>query len=188
MKGKWTLSDPCFPISALPHLPPRLGLGSGPLRRELAITRLDWSLAPIPRSGERIARQNPFEPPLGFRLASPCPGIDRLVSSMYSCDSGPFQTLRLTALRQLRAYWFPFAYEVEPLRLATTINSPARVSRRNVQPWSSSLVLPLHSGFLRVESTLPGCTRLLLSGFRHFSPPFRGAFQFSVTVLVRYRS
>ena len=62
---------------------------------ELAITRLDWSLAPIPRSEERIARQNPYEPPLGFRLASLCPGIDRLVSSMYSRDYGPFQTLRL---------------------------------------------------------------------------------------------
>ena len=72
-----------------------MGLGSGPLRKELAITRLDWSLAPSPRSGERIARQNPFEPPLGFRLASPCPGLDRLVSSMYSYDFRPFQTLHL---------------------------------------------------------------------------------------------
>lgn len=62
---------------------------------ELAITRLDWSLAPSPRSEERIARQNPYEPPLGFRLTSLCPGLDRLVSSMYSCDYGPFQTLRL---------------------------------------------------------------------------------------------
>ena len=62
---------------------------------ELAITRLDWSLAPIPRSEERIARQNPYEPPLGFRLTSLCPGIDRLVSSMYARDSGPFQTLHL---------------------------------------------------------------------------------------------
>ena len=76
---------------------------------ELAITRLDWSLAPIPRSEERIARQNPYEPPLGFRLTSLCPGIDRLVSSMYARDSGPFQTLHL-ALR-LRACWFPCAYE-----------------------------------------------------------------------------
>ncbi len=91
LRGKWTLSDPCFPVSALPHQPPRSGLGSGPLRKELAITRLDWSLAPSPRSGERIARQNPFEPPLGFRLASPCPGIDRLVSSFMAVTSGPFR-------------------------------------------------------------------------------------------------
>ena len=132
MKGKWILSGPCFPISALPHQLPRSGLGSGPLRKELAITRLDWSLAPSPRSGERIARQNPFEPPLGFRLASPCPGLDRLVSSMYGYDSGHFRTLHL-ALR-LRACWFPYAYEFVTLRLAIAINSPARVSRRNVQP------------------------------------------------------
>ena len=95
LNGKWTLSGPCFPIGALPHQLPRSGLGSGPLRKELAITRLDWSLAPSPRSGERIARQNPFELPLGFRLASPCPGLDRLVSSMYRYDSRHFHTLRL---------------------------------------------------------------------------------------------
>jgi hypothetical protein len=123
LKGKWTLSDPCFPISALPHQLPRSGLGSGPLRRELAITRLDWSLAPIPRSGERIARQNPFEPPLGFRLASPCPGIDRLVSSVKAMTSGPFRPCAWF-LAELRAYRFPFAYGFIALRLATTIKLP----------------------------------------------------------------
>jgi hypothetical protein len=159
LKGKWTLSDPCFPISALPHQPPRSGLGSGPLRRELAITRLDWSLAPIPRSGERIARQNPFEPPLGFRLASPCPGIDRLVSSFKAVTSGPFRPCAWL-LAELRAYRFSFAYGLFTLRLATAMNSPARVSRRNVQPWSATLVLPFHNGFLWAVSVLPGCTRL----------------------------
>ena len=159
MKGKWTLSDPCFPISALPHQLPRLGLGSGPLRRELAITRLDWSLAPIPRSGERIARQHPFEPPLGFRLASPCPGIDRLVSSLTAVTPGPFRPCAWL-LAKLRACWFPCAYGLVTLRLATAVNSPARVSRRNVQPWSASLVLPFRNGFLWVDSVLLGCTRL----------------------------
>ena len=159
MKGKWTLSGPCFPISALPHQPPSSGLGSGPLRKELAITRLDWSLAPIPRSGERIARQNPFEPPLGFRLASPCPGIDRLVSSFKAVTSGPFRPCAWF-LAELRAYRFPSAYGILILRLATAMNSPARVSRRNVQPWSAILVLPFHNGFLWIVSVLPGCTRL----------------------------
>lgn len=147
MKEKWILSGPCFSISALPHQLPRLGLGSGPLRRELAITRLDWSLAPIPRSGERIARQNPFEPPLGFRLASLCPGLDRLVSSFTTVTSGPFRPCAWL-LAELCAYWFPCAYGLAALRLATAMNSPARVSRRNVQPWSASLVLPFYSGFL----------------------------------------
>ena len=133
MKGKWILSGPCFPISALPHQLPRSGLGSGPLRKELAITRLDWSLAPSPRSGERIARQNPFEPPLGFRLASPCPGLDRLVSSMYGYDSGPFQTLRLAPCGVARLL-VSLRLRFLTLRLAIAINSPARVSRRNARP------------------------------------------------------
>ena len=145
--------------SRLPHQLPRSGLGSGPLRRELAITRLDWSLAPIPRSGERISRQNPFEPPLGFRLASPCPGIDRLVSSFKAVTSGPFRPCAWL-LAELCAYRFPFAYGFLTLRLATAMNSPARVSRRNVQPWSASLVLSPHGDFLRVVSVLLGCTRL----------------------------
>ena len=37
-------------------------------------------------------------------------------------------------------------------------------------------------------SILPGLARLSPPGFRLFSPPFRGTFQLSVTVLVRYRS
>ena len=160
MKGKWTLSDPCFPISALPHQPPRSGLGSGPLRRELAITRLDWSLAPIPRSGERIARQNPFEPPLGFRLASPCPGIDRLVSSIKAVTSGPFRPCAWPSCGGCALIGFPLLTGFLPLGLPQPSNSPARVSRRNVQPWSSSLVQPFHNGFLRVDSVLLGCTRL----------------------------
>ncbi len=95
MKKKWILSDPYFLISALHHRLPRSGLDCDPLWKELAITKLDWSLAPSPRSEERIARQNPYEPPLGFRLASLCPGLDRQVSSSCCCDSEPFQTLHL---------------------------------------------------------------------------------------------
>ena len=37
-------------------------------------------------------------------------------------------------------------------------------------------------------SILPGLARLSPPGFRLFSPPSRGAFQLSLTVLVRYRS
>ena len=91
LKGKRGLSTPYFPISALPRLLPRSGLGCDPLRGELAITGLDWSFAPSPRSWERIARQHPFGPPLGFRLASPCPGLDRPVSSFTAMTPGPFR-------------------------------------------------------------------------------------------------
>ena len=160
MKEKWSLSTPYFPISALPHQPSRRRLGCDPLRRELAITGLDWSLAPSPRSGERIARQHPCEPPLGFRLASLCPGLDRPVSSLTAVTLGPFRLRTLPAKGWLRACWFPYAYGLLTLKLATAMNSPARVSRRNVQPWSPSLVLPPHGGFLWEGSTLPGRTRL----------------------------
>jgi hypothetical protein len=89
--GKRDLSTPYFPFSALPCRQPRLGLGCDPLRRELAITGLDWSLAPSPRSEERIEHQYPFGPPPGFRLASPYPGLDRPVSSVTAVTPGPFR-------------------------------------------------------------------------------------------------
>ena len=41
---------------------------------------------------------------------------------------------------------------------------------------------------VREESTLSGCIRLLPPDFRRFSHPFRGSFQLSLTVLLRYRS
>ena len=54
-------------------------------------------------------------------------------------------------------------------------------------PGILSLVLPSREGFLR-DSCLWGRAILSLPGFRLFSPPARGAFQLSLTVLVRYRS
>lgn len=90
MREKRDLSIPYFSVSALPHQLPRLGLGCDPLRRELAITGLDWSFAPSLRSEERVARQHPFGPPPSFRLASPCPRLDRPVSSVTVVTSGLF--------------------------------------------------------------------------------------------------
>ncbi len=51
-KSEWVLSDPCPPIGALQRRqrPPRPDLD--PLRWELAITGLDWLLAPWPRLGD----------------------------------------------------------------------------------------------------------------------------------------
>lgn len=57
-----------------------------------------------------------------------------------------------------------------------------------MQPRSPPLVLPRRRGFLRGGSLLSGRTLLSPPGFRLFSPPSRGAFQLSLTVLVRYRS
>jgi hypothetical protein len=91
LKGKWGLSTPRFSISALPHRLPRSRLCCDILRKELAITELDWSFAPSPRSEDRIARQNPFGPPSGLRLTSPCPGLDRPVSSFTTMTPDPFR-------------------------------------------------------------------------------------------------
>jgi len=114
--GKRDLSIPYFPFSSLPRGLPRSGLGCDPLRRELAITGLDWSLAPSPRSKERIARQNPFEPPPDFRLASPCPGLDRPVSSITAVTTGPFRP-RASPVTWLRAFGFPSPTGLQPLSL-----------------------------------------------------------------------
>ena len=159
MKKKWTLSDPYFLISALPHQPPRPGLGCDQLWRELDITRLDWSLAPSPRSEERFARQHPCEPPLGFRLASPCPGLDRPVSSLKAVTPSPFR-LRTSPDKLVACMSVSLRLQALTLRLATAMNSPARVYRRSVQPWSPFFVQPSHDGFLQKGSTLPGRTRL----------------------------
>ena len=96
LKGKRGLSAPYFPISALPHRPPPGGLGCDPLRGEPAITGLDWSFAPRPRSWERFARQHPFGPSRGFRPASPYPGLDRSVSGLTAMAPGPLRTPPLT--------------------------------------------------------------------------------------------
>ena len=88
----------------------------------------------------------------------------------------------------MRTCRFPCGFGVPPLNLAARMNSLPRVSRRTVQPRSPSLVLPRRRGFLREGSPLSGRTHLSPPGFRLFSPPSRGAFQLSLTVLVRYRS
>lgn len=80
---------------------------------------------------------------------------------------------------------FPTPTGLIALRLATTMHSPARVSRRSMRPWypHSTSNMEVFAGI-----TLSGRTRLLPTGFRRFSPPSRGTFHLSLTLLVRYRS
>ena len=114
-KRRWALSDPCLLIGALQHRPPPLGLDWDLLRRELAITGLDWLLAPCPESGDRIARQDPFGPPPGFRPASSCSGQDRPVSSLIAMTKGPFRPLPSQPKRLLREVGFPSPPGLKPL-------------------------------------------------------------------------
>ena len=82
----------------------------------------------------------------GFALPPPrSPGF-----GSHSRDYRPFQTPPLAGITRLRACRFPYAFGVKPLKLATAVNSPARVSRRTVRPRSPLFVLPGHPGFLRV--------------------------------------
>ena len=74
-----------------------------------------------------------------FGPASPCPGVDRPASGLTSVARPPFRGGPLTGQSRLQDPRFPYAFGVEPLRLATPVNSPARVSRRTLRPRSSPL-------------------------------------------------
>jgi len=57
----------------------------GKIRREPATRWFDDSFDAIPRSDERFARQYRGEPPPGFPLASPFPGIAHHLSGLNVC-------------------------------------------------------------------------------------------------------
>jgi len=147
------LSAPAPPISALPcRLPPGRP-GCDPLRGEPAITGLGWSFAPSPRSWERFALQHPFGPPRGFSPRFTLPRARSPGFWSHGRDYRPFQTPPLAGKDPAAGCRFPCAFGVEPLKLATAVNSPARVSRRKGGPWTPSLVLPRRRGFLRVGAS-----------------------------------
>jgi hypothetical protein len=79
------LLAPGRPSSALPHASVRLPLSCRTFRWEPATRRFDWSFAPMPRSPDRFARQNPSEPLPGFPPASLCPGIVHRLSGRMLC-------------------------------------------------------------------------------------------------------
>ena len=127
----------------------------------------------------------PSGPPSPCWGTSPYPGLDRPASGLIRATPGAFTPRPSLSVRTCR---FPYGFGVPPLNLAARMNSLPRVSRRTVQPRSSPLVLAPREAFLRGDSLLKGHTQLSPPGFRLFSPPSRGAFQLSLTVLVRYRS
>ncbi len=79
-----------YPIRALPRLHSPPTLDCGPLLQEPAITDLDWSFAPSPRSWEPVALEHPFAPPWPFRATSSCPGEDQPVSGVTPVTPRPF--------------------------------------------------------------------------------------------------
>ncbi len=120
----------------------------------------------------------------GFALPPPrSPGF-----GSHGSDSRPLQTPPLAGLTPLRACRFPYAFGVNPLKLATAVNSPARVSRRTVRPRSALLVLNGHPFFLRRASLLPSRTVIGHPVSGSFHPPHGVLFSFPSRYLVRYRS
>lgn len=180
--SSWRFPSILLQSVALPRGQPPAGLCWDTLRREPAITGLDWSFAPRRGSWERIARQNPFGPPPGFPPASPCPRLDRPVSGLTAVTPGPCRP-RPSRDRPAAGSRFPYGFGADPLSLATAVNSPARVSRRKARPRSAPLVLPSRLGFLRGASSLAGRAMSHRAVSGSFHPLSQGAFQLSLTVL-----
>ncbi len=174
-KGWRALSSPYHPIGALPRGPPPPRLSCETLRGELAITGLDWFLAPSPRSTHRIARQDAFGPRPSFRPASPYPGLDRPVSSLTAVTTGPVRTRPLADESRLRASRFPRAYPLSAVKLATTVNSPARVSRRSGR---RRIIRPPHLRDVFGRSTLRAALVRYQPVSTAFHPPLGVVFNF----------
>jgi hypothetical protein len=82
------LSQPKPRIGALPRNPSPERSACEQSRAEPAISSLDWTFTPIPRSHQGFAHHYGFGPPRRFPNASPCPGIDRLVSGIQVLTDG----------------------------------------------------------------------------------------------------
>jgi hypothetical protein len=80
-------------IGALPHERPPQRSACEQSRQEPAISSLDWTFTPIPRSTEGFAHHKPVGPPPHFRRASSCPGIDRLASGLPQVTPGEHTAL-----------------------------------------------------------------------------------------------
>ena len=176
MKGRWgktplTFLSVLYPLTSLPRRWATTHFGGNQLSPGLL-----RSFAPSPRLGERTARQHPFGPPSGFRLTSPCPGLDHPASSLTRVTPGPYRTQRLTGQRPAARLRFPYASGLYTLKLATRVNSPARVSRRSVRPWSPPLVLPRRRGLLRGGSSPFGPHTSVTAWFQALFTPLPGFF------------
>ena len=175
MTGDRGLSAPASPISALPRGPPPGRPGWDPLRGEPAITGLDWSFAPSPRSWERIAHQNPFGPPRGFRPASPCPGLDRPVSGLPPVTTGPLRPSPSRGHPRYGLFGFPKPSGFNPLS-SPRAGTPRPVfldGRGDLGP--SSSYSRVHPGFLRRKASFQAAPPLA-ARFQALFTPLSGFF------------
>lgn len=154
------------------------GLSCGIFREEPAIARLDWFFATNLRSGEHFdcSILSSLHPTFGW--TSLCPRLDRLASGLRIVtarliDGAPRLNCVLVA--------FASASGIAPLNLATTRNSPLRYSKLTRLHRLSMPRFLRHGLF---HAAADHC--YLISCSLH--PPFRGSFQRSTNLLIRYRS
>ena len=145
-------------------------------------------LSPLRAGHGRVLKDtNPDRPPRGFRHASPCPRVDRPVPGRVRVTPRAC-TRRPSPPKRLRPCRFPYAFPDAPVRLATRTHSLVRFSKRTTEhrlPTGPTTGLPPS----RSRTGLSCPVAPSPTDFRpSFTPLVRGAFQRSLTLLVRYRS
>ena len=83
-------------------------------------------------SSDRFARQNRYEPPPGFPLASPSPSIVHHLSGPSICALSRILHLRSGSDDTARIAHFHYAVLLYIVKLAQMLDSLVRVSRRDV--------------------------------------------------------
>jgi len=121
-------------------------LSWGKLRWKPATKRLDWSFAPILKFDKRFARQYCYGLPPRFLLASAYSSIARRFSgpNMTCSNSNPSPKTQLgehwgAPSGTLGAFCISFAIQLDTVRLACTLDSLVRVSRRVEDPVQTHL-------------------------------------------------
>lgn len=119
------LSSPKPRIGALPRDLSPVRSAYEQFRVEPAISSLDWTFTPIPKSHQRFAHQYDYGPPPQFPVASSCSGIVRLASGIQRLTDGE----HTIPLAKLRVIGFPTA-TILHLNLASPRNSMDQFSNR----------------------------------------------------------
>lgn len=175
---------PKSPIGALPHHPSPARSYYGMFRREPANSGFDWTFTPRRRSKERFAYQHPYGPPRSFRHASSCPRLDHPVSGRIQVITRKKRRVLpkkaahlLVSLRpRLNDLALPLEYTPWPV-LQNVRHNPGHLP--------SYLSLTRNSFEKNLSFwAMPHYNRLVLGTFHLL---FKGAFQFSLTVLLHYR-
>ncbi len=144
-------------------------------------------LSPLDAGHGRVLKDTtPNRPPRAFRHASPCPRLDHPVPGRVRSTPRPWRR-RPSHPKMLRPCRFPCASPDARVRLAGQTHSLARFSKRTTEHRLPTI--PTVPSRVRRSSWDLVCpVAPSPPEFRPFQLPVRGAFQRSLTLLVRYRS